>query len=538
MAEAQAFVTLATTDAYCMGCIVVGKSLRRHGTSRKLVVMVSPNVSRVGRLTLEDVFDEVVVVDVLDSRDKAHLTWLGRPELGVTFTKLHCWTLTQFSKCVFLDADTLVLCNVDELFEYEELSAAPDTGWPDCFNSGVFVFRPSLNTHKQILEHAAQHGSFDGGDQGVLNTFFSDWAVKDIRKHLPFVYNLTASAVYTYLPAFQQYGRHAKIVHFLGGIKPWHHSYNPQAASESSFRDSNKNFAQFIHLWWVEYYSQNQLQVKKDDKKNDKNEDYSVQQLDSSQTHQTPTQSQKSSTEALHREMRLSSPLQDLTLDSLTISSSKTSEEMLSDRLSCPSREIKNILFDVMSGGETEETHIVSPPSEQETEETPIVSSPSEQETEETPIVSPPSEQETEETPIVSPPSEQETEETPIVSPPSEQETEETPIVSPPSEQETEETPIVSPPSEQETEETPIVSPPSEQETEETPIVSPPSEQETEHKDPETADDSSVGTGQAIAAETEEEDLERRRMWEEGHVDYMGKDAFDNIKRKLDLFLE
>lgn len=55
-----------------------------------------------------------------------------------------------------------VLCNVDELFEYEELSAAPDPGWPDCFNSGVFVFTPSLNTHTQILEHAAQHGSFDG----------------------------------------------------------------------------------------------------------------------------------------------------------------------------------------------------------------------------------------------------------------------------------------------------------------------------------------------------------------------------------------
>lgn len=35
-------------------------------------------------------------------------------------------------------------------------------------------------------------------------------------------------------------------------------------------------------------------------------------------------------------------------------------------------------------------------------------------------------------------------------------------------------------------------------ETEETPIVSPPSEQETEHKDPETADDSAVGTGKAV----------------------------------------
>uniref|UniRef100_A0A9J8AFJ2 glycogenin glucosyltransferase n=1 Tax=Cyprinus carpio carpio TaxID=630221 RepID=A0A9J8AFJ2_CYPCA len=396
MAEAQAFVTLATTDAYSMGCLVVGKSLRRHGTSRKLVAMVSPNVSRASRLALEDVFDEVVVVDVLDSRDKTHLTLLRRPELGVTFTKLHCWTLTQYSKCVFLDADTLVLCNVDELFEYEELSAAPDPGWPDCFNSGVFVFRPSLNTHTQILEHAAQHGSFDGGDQGILNTFFSDWAVKDIRKHLPFVYNLTAAAVYTYLPAFQQYGHHAKIVHFLGGTKPWHLSYDPQAASESSLCDSSKNFPQFMNLWWVEYYSQRQLQFKKDDK----NEDY---------THQTPSQSQKSSTEAHHREMMM--PSLPLALDSLTISSSSSEES-----------EESNILFDVLSDGETEETPAVSPPSE--------------------------------------------------------------------------------------------------------------------HTEPESTDDSATATGEAAAVVTEMDDLEHRRMWEEGRADYMGKDAFNNIMRKLDLFLD
>lgn len=47
--ESQAFVTLATTYAYCMGSLVVGKSLRRHGTSKKLVVMVSPNVPKDAR---------------------------------------------------------------------------------------------------------------------------------------------------------------------------------------------------------------------------------------------------------------------------------------------------------------------------------------------------------------------------------------------------------------------------------------------------------------------------------------------------------
>lgn len=57
---------------------------------------------------LQDVFNVVQLVDVLDSNDSANLAVLKRPELGITFTKLHCWNLTQFEKCVFLDADVLV----------------------------------------------------------------------------------------------------------------------------------------------------------------------------------------------------------------------------------------------------------------------------------------------------------------------------------------------------------------------------------------------------------------------------------------------
>lgn len=51
---------------------------------------------------------------------------------------------------------------MDELFDREELSAAPDAGWPDCFNSGVFVFRPSEETYDSLLKFAMSQGSFDG----------------------------------------------------------------------------------------------------------------------------------------------------------------------------------------------------------------------------------------------------------------------------------------------------------------------------------------------------------------------------------------
>jgi len=217
----ESWVTLATNDSYSVGALTLAASLRRANTSRNLSILVTSQVTPAMRHNLNKAFDQVVTVEPLDSKDETNLKLLCRPELGVTLTKLHCWTLTQFSKCVFLDADTLVVANCDDLFDREEFSAAPDAGWPDCFNSGVFVFRPNVDTFKSILKFAATHGSFDGGDQGLLNQFFSSWATEDISKHLPFLYNMVASSTYTYLPAFKQYGAGVKIVHFIGSTKPW-----------------------------------------------------------------------------------------------------------------------------------------------------------------------------------------------------------------------------------------------------------------------------------------------------------------------------
>uniref|UniRef100_A0A3Q3X160 glycogenin glucosyltransferase n=1 Tax=Mola mola TaxID=94237 RepID=A0A3Q3X160_MOLML len=248
----MAFVTLATNDNYARGAMVLGQSLQNHNTTRKLVALVGPHVAE--QDALRSIFDEVRVVDVMDSGDVAHLSLMKRPDLGVTFTKLHCWTLTQYSKCVFMDADTLVLSNIDELFEREELSAAPDPGWPDCFNSGVFVFTPSNETHEKLLGFCSENGSFDGGDQGVLNSFFNTWATADISKHLPFIYNLSSIAIYSYLPAFKQYGHDAKVVHFLGKVKPWHHSYDAQRGEvRGQSPDSCQLHPDYLLMWWQLY---------------------------------------------------------------------------------------------------------------------------------------------------------------------------------------------------------------------------------------------------------------------------------------------
>ncbi|XP_033247362.1 glycogenin-1 [Drosophila miranda] len=244
-----AWVTLTTNDTYSLGALVLAHSLKRAGTAHQLAVLVTPTVSEAMRDRLKDVYNVVQEVNVLDSQDAANLALLSRPELGVTFTKLHCWRLVQFEKCVFLDADTLVLQNVDELFEREELSAAPDVSWPDCFNSGVFVFRPSLDTFGKITEFAIKNGSFDGGDQGLLNQFFADWATADIKKHLPFVYNVTAYASYCYLPAFKQFRDKIKILHFAGKLKPWLIQFNSETKTAAVSSDY-AHAQDLIQLWW------------------------------------------------------------------------------------------------------------------------------------------------------------------------------------------------------------------------------------------------------------------------------------------------
>ncbi|KAG5463590.1 MAG: nucleotide-diphospho-sugar transferase [Olpidium bornovanus] len=171
-----AFVTLAATDDYCPGALVVACSLRHHKTRHSLVCLAAPGLSSGARAALQAAFDEVVDVPRSDSGDARGLAVLGRPDLGITFTKIEAWALTNYSIACFLDADTVALKNVDELLDdtiYRPFAAAPDCGWPDCFNSGVFVFRPSWEEYERLKKLAAEEGSFDApGPAAVWSTGF------------------------------------------------------------------------------------------------------------------------------------------------------------------------------------------------------------------------------------------------------------------------------------------------------------------------------------------------------------------------------
>jgi glycogenin glucosyltransferase len=271
--SSEAFVTLATNDGYALGALVVAQSLRKVGTQRQLVVLISKSLSDLLRRTLAASFDEVILVDELNSNDSEHLSLLSRPELGVTFTKINCWLLEKYSKCVFLDADIVVLQPIDDLFEREEFSAAPDAGWPDCFNSGVFVYQPSKETFNKLAQFASQQdASFDGGDQGLLNAFFSNWRTSDISRHLPFTYNVTSNTFYSYVPAVTKFRNDIRVVHFAGALKPWQLTYNPQNEQLSgNLGGQHEVQREFLLTWWKILYERVWPQLSKNNQQSDSN---------------------------------------------------------------------------------------------------------------------------------------------------------------------------------------------------------------------------------------------------------------------------
>ncbi|GAB6027852.1 hypothetical protein CHUAL_002072 [Chamberlinius hualienensis] len=220
----EAYVTVVTDEDSAIGAVVLAESLHAIAASskRNLVALISnDNLKPFSRQLLRDVFTHVYSTrDLIGHDDLAlSLLGLGRQELANNFAKIHCWRLTQYTKCVYLEADTLVLANCDELFERDELSAVPDVGWPDCFNAGVFVFQPSLRTFARLVSllTSTNKYNYQGGDQGLLNTYFGDWR-NDLTKRLPFVYNVVPSSHYTYTPALHRFSSAIKIVHFY---KPW-----------------------------------------------------------------------------------------------------------------------------------------------------------------------------------------------------------------------------------------------------------------------------------------------------------------------------
>lgn len=148
------------------------------GSTRDLVILVDETISSHHRGGLEEAGWKVRTIQRIrnpKAEQDAYNEW--------NYSKFRLWQLTDYDKIIFIDADLLILRNIDFLFTMSEISATGNNG--TLFNSGVMVIEPSNATFDLLMDHINEIESYNGGDQGYLNEIFTWW--HRIPKHLNFL---------------------------------------------------------------------------------------------------------------------------------------------------------------------------------------------------------------------------------------------------------------------------------------------------------------------------------------------------------------
>lgn len=252
------WLTILTNDDYAIPLLVLGHSIRTFSCQKNMIALISKDVKDETREVLRKVGWTTRLVEEMDC------DWIERklrvdPSNGGFFqigpgrrikgthTRLHAWNYTEFSKVVYIDADVMLLRNIDELFDINEDFAAAPCSRPGildpCFNAGLLVLRPDSDQYREILELWGEITARDTclTDQELLNIFYAnvgtDW------KFLPYSYNVRRF-MFRPLSAF----------HFVGSSKPWISKCRPSRKEASQFQGPTLNVEEMAVIFWKRFY--------------------------------------------------------------------------------------------------------------------------------------------------------------------------------------------------------------------------------------------------------------------------------------------
>ncbi|KAG2243590.1 hypothetical protein Bca52824_094567 [Brassica carinata] len=164
----EAYVTLLYGDEFLLGVRVLGKSIRDTGSRKDMVVLVSDGVSHYSKKLLKADGWKVEKISLLANPNQVH----PKRFWGV-YTKLKIFNMTDYKKVVYLDADTIVVKNIEDLFKCAKFCA--NLKHSERLNSGVMVVEPSAALFDDMVKQVKTLSSYTGGDQGFLNSYYPDF---------------------------------------------------------------------------------------------------------------------------------------------------------------------------------------------------------------------------------------------------------------------------------------------------------------------------------------------------------------------------
>ena len=259
-----AYVTLITTNSYMPGVLVLWKSLMSTNTKYPLYCVVTSEVSETNRNLLKSLGIQLIDRPEIPMPDQIRsYNEQNGPELKnwyKAFSKFHIFGLDQFDKIVYLDCDTFVKNNIDELFDKPHMSGTVDCdglnpntsdylvagdNYFRYFNSGVLVIEPSKELFEDLMtfvNNIVPDRIF--ADQNILAVYYKDWLDKP-ELRLSTYYNVLTPLIDSYLKLNDFDASKINVFHFVAR-KPWEYRLQELDAMSVNMNILYKSYMQFF----------------------------------------------------------------------------------------------------------------------------------------------------------------------------------------------------------------------------------------------------------------------------------------------------
>lgn len=251
--ENNAYVTLMSTNNYLYGCIGLMYSWKQTNSKYPFYCIVTENITKENIKILEDIGYNVIIDNLYIPNSYYKLlkeyeetgeyaTPIGNSTADLSkngwqyaWTKLQIFKYTQFTKLLYIDADSYVVQNLDEMFNYPGWSSCVeyDAQWTGLhrFVSSFFMIEPNEEVYNELLQlaednplilHPFTNEYQLSNDYDLLNLYKNDW--KDYPEYCMPNYTYVDSYIFrttaNFLPFVWNCFMKIKAIH-LTGPKPW-----------------------------------------------------------------------------------------------------------------------------------------------------------------------------------------------------------------------------------------------------------------------------------------------------------------------------
>lgn len=158
-------------NKYVIGAIASAFSVKKSKTNHDLVCMYTDDVTDTELLS--KAFTKIVKVDYLQYKSKDLKTKKQKDIYGSwidkSYTKMNCLSLIEYKKILFMDADTVVLNNIDHLFQLQAPAGTFSSPWGDKYG-GTIPLKMYPNLHGELVSTGSIRSAMMNGGVAVIAT--------------------------------------------------------------------------------------------------------------------------------------------------------------------------------------------------------------------------------------------------------------------------------------------------------------------------------------------------------------------------------